>query len=80
MSAAPRARVYTLDVRPLLARGEEPFTKIMAAVAALAPRDELIVVTPFVPAPLIEKLRSEGFDTRPEHRSDGAWQTRFTRR
>jgi hypothetical protein len=64
----------------LLARGEEPFTKIMAAVAALAPREELMLVTPFVPAPLIEKLRSEGFDARPEHRPDGSWQTRFAHR
>jgi uncharacterized protein (DUF2249 family) len=78
MATEPR-KTRTLDVRSLIRRGEEPFTKIMAAIAALAPQEDLLLVTPFLPAPLIEKLRSEGFETRPEHRSDGSWQTRFTR-
>jgi uncharacterized protein (DUF2249 family) len=78
MATEPR-KTRTLDVRALIGRGEEPFTKIMAAIKALAPHEDLLLVTPFLPAPLIEKLRSEGFEARPEHRTDGGWQTRFTR-
>ncbi len=72
-----RPNTVTLDVRPLLSRGEEPFSRIMAALAGLSPGDTLILVTPFIPSPLIEKLQSEGFAVRPERGSDGTWQTQF---
>ena len=78
MSSEPR-KVRTLDVRPLIARGEEPFTKIMTLVASVAPGESFVLLTPFLPAPLIEKLQSEGFETRPERRADGSWHTQFTR-
>lgn len=69
----------TLDVRTLIAGGGEPFPKIMQAVTSLAVNETLLLVTPFLPSPLIEKLQSEGFDARPERMGDGSWQTRFTR-
>ena len=69
----------TFDVRPLLAQGTEPLPEIRQRVAALESGAGLIVVAPFLPAPLIEKLRSEGFSTTVERRSDGAWATRFWR-
>lgn len=73
-------KVRTLDVRPMIMRGEEPFTKIMALVNTIERGDSFILVSPFLPSPLIERLQSEGFDARPEHRSDGGWQTHFHRR
>jgi hypothetical protein len=69
----------TIDVRAMISRGEEPFAPIMAAVAALGPSDDVVLVTPFLPSPLIEKLRLDGFHARPERLGDGAWQTYFTR-
>jgi hypothetical protein len=72
-------KVRTLDVRPLIARGEEPFRKIMSTVAALAPDEGLLLISPFLPSPLIEKLQSEGFTARPERGTDGAWRTQFLR-
>lgn len=76
----PASRKFrTLDVRPLLARGEEPFQKIMAAVAALPVAEGLVIVTPFLPSPLIERLQSAGYTARPERASDGAWKTFFWR-
>jgi uncharacterized protein (DUF2249 family) len=62
-----------LDVRPILARGEEPFSLIRARVDALAPSQGVTVVAPFLPAPLIELLKAEGFQLTVEHRGDGAW-------
>ncbi len=79
MKSSEVRKTRTLDVRPMMARGEEPFMKIMSTVAALGKNEDFLIVTPFVPAPLIEKLRSEGFDAQPERRSDGGWQTRFSR-
>jgi uncharacterized protein (DUF2249 family) len=75
--AAPKIR--TLDVRELIARGEELFPQIMATVEALAPGEGLAVLAPFLPTPLIEVLKSAGFSARPERRSDGSWLTFFKR-
>lgn len=72
-----RPKTHTLDVRPVLRRGEEPFSQIMSVVATLGPGDAMLLIAPFIPAPLIEKLQSEGFTARPERRADGAWQTEF---
>ncbi|OHE85859.1 MAG: hypothetical protein A3G75_09680 [Verrucomicrobia bacterium RIFCSPLOWO2_12_FULL_64_8] len=69
----------TLDVRPMLAKGVEPFAEIRKRVDALAPGAGLTVVAPFMPAPLIEKLQSEGFSSRVERHTDGAWAAFFWR-
>jgi uncharacterized protein (DUF2249 family) len=68
-----------LDVRPLLARGDEPFPAIRAQVDALKPGVGLTVIAPFMPAPLIELLRGEGFHSSLEHRGDGSWAVSFWR-
>lgn len=80
MSTPPEARkTRTLDLRAIIAAGDEPFTRIMTAVAAVGLGDTLVLVTPFLPSPLIERLQGEGFSARPERRSDGSWRTAFTR-
>ena len=63
----------------MMARGEQPIGKIMALVRSTGPGENLVIVSPFIPAPLIEKLQGEGFTARPELRADGGWQTIFTR-
>jgi hypothetical protein len=68
----------TLDVRPILASGDEPFSRIRASIDALGPNEGLSVVAPFLPSPLIEKLASEGFQSRVE-RSGSCWVTHFWR-
>ena len=77
MSAPAKPKIRTVDVRAMIAQGKAPFPAIMRAVSALAPGDAVLLVTPFLPSPLIEKLHSEGFSARPERRGDGAWQTRI---
>lgn len=74
MSAAKNHR---FDVRPILARGDEPFAEIRAKADALTAGDSLTVIAPFMPAPLIELLRSEGFETAIERHQDGAWAVSF---
>ncbi len=70
---------HPFDVRPHLARGEEPFPLIRSRVDALGPGQGVIIIAPFMPAPLIELLRSEGFRASMEHRADGAWAVSFSR-
>ena len=69
----------TLDVRPNLARGEEPFALIRSRVDTLKAGEGVTITAPFMPAPLIELLKSEGFQSTAEHRQDGAWTVNFWR-
>lgn len=69
----------TLDVRPILARGEDPLTKIRTAIDALKKDTGLSVVAPFLPSPLIEKLGGEGYRYRIERQLGGIWITHFWR-
>lgn len=66
-----------LDVRPQLARGEEPFGVIMAAADRLQPGQALRLIAPFRPAPLFSVMAKRGFDASDRHRPDGAWEVVF---
>lgn len=66
-------------MRPHLARGEDPFALIRERVDCLKPGHGVTVVAPFMPAPLIELLKSEGFSSTLERRNDGAWAVNFWR-
>jgi uncharacterized protein (DUF2249 family) len=55
------AIMATLDVRPILARGEEPFDTIMETVATLGPGESLEILAPFEPVPLFSVLGAQGF-------------------
>ncbi|MFT3830596.1 MAG: DUF2249 domain-containing protein [Opitutaceae bacterium] len=74
-----KSRFKKLDVRPLLDRGEEPFGTIQAALTALAPDQGLSVIAPFLPSPLVERLKAAGYNARVERRADGGWQVDFWR-
>ena len=69
----------TLDVRPILARGVEPFSKIRQTIDALGPDEGLSVFAPFLPSPLIEKLGTEGFESRVERQVGVGWTVHFWR-
>lgn len=77
MTAPRQPKVHRLDIRQILARGEEPLPAIMAMVAKLGPADEMVIVSPFVPAPLIDRMQSAGYEVHPELQGDGSWSTRF---
>lgn len=62
-----------LDVRPLLARGEEPLSAVRQRIEALEAGQGLIVVAPFLPSPLIEFLESKGYQSRVERGTGTDW-------
>ena len=72
-------RFKTLDVRPILASGGEPFKRIRETIDALGNNEGLSVIAPFLPSPLIEKLGSEGFESRVERQLGGSWIVHFWR-
>ena len=69
----------TLDVRPTIAAGEEPFDMIMRTVAELRGDEELVIIAPFEPVPLEGVLGSQGFDFNAVDIGAGDWQVTFTR-
>ena len=48
-------------MRGLMARGEEPFAAIMAAVSALSPGEPLELVAPLDPVPLYSVMEARGY-------------------
>ncbi len=68
-----------LDVRPILAKGEEPFVLIMETVDNLGENQDLIVYAPFDPIPLEGVLTEKGFDFEANPLGDGDFQVRFFR-
>jgi hypothetical protein len=75
----PPDRFKRLDVRPLLAKGVEPFPEVRRRADALAAGDGLLVVAPFLPSPLIELLGSEGFESNVERGQGSDWLVSFWR-
>ena len=52
--------IATIDVRPILAGGDDPLDAILAALDTVAPSGVLIVSAPFRPTPLIALLGKKG--------------------
>lgn len=69
----------TVDARPIIAAGEEPFETIMAAAASLSDGEELVVLAPFEPVPLEGVLSSQGFSYEAAALGGGDWQVTFRR-
>ena len=70
--------IVTLDVRPMLAKGQEPFAAIMRAADALGPDQTLRLIAPFRPVPLIGVLRQRGFSFAEHPLGGDVWQVDFS--
>lgn len=68
-----------MDVREDLRSGREPFSKIMKAAEGLQSGDELLVIAPFQPVPLLRVLEKQGFSHTSAQIAAGDWEARFTR-
>ena len=75
----PLNKFKRFDVRGLIRQGIEPCSKIRGRVDALKPDEGLIIVAPFLPSPLIEKLNSEGFESKVEPGGGADWIVYFWR-
>lgn len=67
-----------LDVRPLIARGEEPFSMISGAARRIPVGEALSLRTPFDPVPLRDALGKQGFEAFTSGAGDD-WITIFRR-
>ena len=69
MSHSPTFKRFA--ARKLLSEGIEPFPAIRKCVDGLKPGEGLVVTAPFLPSPLIEKLRGEGLSLLEAVRQSG---------
>ena len=68
-----------LDVRPDIAAGREPFSRIMAAAREVPPGGELVILAPFEPEPLYPILQRQGFSHAALHEGEAGYRVVFTR-
>lgn len=80
LDAIPESCRVVVDVREDIARGGEPFARIMAAVKALGLDQALVLRAPFEPVPLYGVLGKQGFAHRTERRDAADWWITFYRR
>ncbi|MGH9082709.1 MAG: DUF2249 domain-containing protein [Acidimicrobiales bacterium] len=69
----------TIDARPIIATGGEPFETIMSAAAGLGDDEALEVLAPFEPVPLEGVLSAQGFTYEAEDLGGGDWRVTFRR-
>lgn len=72
-------RFKRVDLRDMIRKGVEPFPFIRERVDQLKTDEGVIVVAPFLPSPLIEKLGSEGFGSKVERGGGADWLVYFWR-
>ncbi len=76
----PAAVVGALDARPMLKAGEHPAGRVGKVVQALAEGQIFELITPFEPAPLIDKISAQGYVAWARHPGDGTVHTYFRRK
>ncbi len=69
----------TLDVRPMMAEGGEPFDAIMTTVAGLEDGEEFELFAPLDPIPLYQVLGARGFAHQTESLGKGDYRVVFRR-
>ncbi|HXT08814.1 MAG TPA: DUF2249 domain-containing protein [Roseiarcus sp.] len=68
----------TVDVRPTLRAGGEPFPQIMQAVSSLTPGQPLRLLATFEPIPLYSVLGRKGYTHNAVHHGEADWEILFT--
>lgn len=71
--------VQSLDARPILARGEEPFMAISKAARTVPVGSVLVLEAGFEPVPLYDALGRQGFDHWSERLGNDHWRVLFHR-
>lgn len=69
--------IQTLDVRPTLRAGGEPFAEIMQAVAKLESGQGLRLLATFKPVPLFSVMQKKGFAHHEKELDGGDWEIEF---
>jgi len=79
LAVVPDSRQVHIDVREDIARGQEPFARIMGAVKGLREGDVFVLRAPFEPIPLYDVLGKRGFAHWTESLGAADWRLWFYR-
>ncbi len=74
----PEMVVSTIDIREMLNRGEQPVHEVLSSIQKLNDQDILVVIAPFVPAPLLDKSLSLGYKHWLEKKGAGEFWVYFS--
>ena len=77
--ASERAVTAAHDARAAIEAGEHPMARVMTDLARLGAGDVYALVTPFVPAPLVDLARGKGFQAYSVAEGDAVVRTYFRR-
>lgn len=69
-----------LDARPIIEQGGHPLGDVLTDIRDLAPGDIYELITPFLPAPLIERVVDQGFDTWSNKEAEDRIRTYFLKK
>lgn len=72
-----KTNLVSLDVRPIIESGSDPFNEIMTTVKSLKENETLEIINSFEPVPLIHKLERKGFVSWTEKIEKGIVHTYF---
>ncbi len=67
----------TLDARPLLEAGEHPVQRVLQEAKTLNPGEIYELITPFLPAPLIEAAQKQGLQAWAHETDPGVFKSYF---
>jgi uncharacterized protein (DUF2249 family) len=69
-----------LDARPIIEQGGHPLGNVLTDISDLKPGDIYELITPFLPAPLIERVIDRGFDAWSKKETEDRIRTYFVKR
>lgn len=69
-----------LDARPIIEQGGHPLGDVLTDIRDLAPGDIYELITPFLPAPLIERVVDQGFDAWSNKEAEDRIRTYFLKK
>ena len=72
--------VKRLDARPIIEQGGHPLGDVLTGVGDLKPGEIYELITPFLPAPLIERVVAQGFDNWSNKKSEDCYVNYFLRK
>jgi hypothetical protein len=67
----------TIDISEMLNRGEQPVHEVLSSVKKLDDKGILKITAPFIPAPLLDKSLSLGYEHWVEKKEDGMYWVYF---
>ena len=71
--------IVSLDVRPIINAGNDPFKEIMGSVKKMKNNETLKIINVFEPVPLISILKDKGYDTWTDKISESEFHTYFNK-